>query len=134
MTSFENIIRLGKDRLVRARKGEDFFQEVPKKPVGADVIGWYLQAFGRIINTDCAKLAFLNEGYVPTDPASVAAFHGRASHIVQQLVDQMLDEVDESSLVIFMAGGNGVGKSIFCDGARAGLSDKNSPMGTVPGD
>ncbi len=125
MDLFSFFIQLGESRLERSRKGADFFQEVPTELVGEDVLGWYLKHFGRIINTDCAKLAFLKDGYLPSNPESVAEFHGQASRIVQQLVDFMLGEVDETSRVVFMAGGNGSGKSTFCNGARAGLSEKD---------
>ncbi len=125
MKSIEEIVRMGCARLERARAGEDFFQAVPAVAVGDDLVAWYLQAFGRVINTDCAKMVFLNEGYVPSDPKSVAAFHPQASQIVQQLVAEMLNEVNESSRVIFMAGGNGSGKSTFCAGAREGLSEND---------
>ncbi len=125
MKSIDEIVRMGCARLERARAGEDFFQAVPATAVGDDLVAWYLQSFGRVINTDCAKMAFLSEGYTPTKPESVAAFHSRAASIVQQLVTKMLNEVNESSRVIFMAGGNGSGKSTFCAGAREGLSEND---------
>ncbi len=112
------IVRCGTARLEQARTGTDFFQSPPEEPAGRDIVGWYLRNFGQIINSDCAKFAFLDKGYVPGNPDSVSAFHAPASEIVKQLVAEMLSQLQPDSLVIFMAGGNGAGKSTFCDGAR----------------
>ena len=46
----------------------DFFQEVPEELPQEDLTAWYLRNFGRIINTDCAKMAFMKDGYMPYDP------------------------------------------------------------------
>ncbi len=125
MNHIANIIQLGKTRLAQARDGEDFFQAIPQGTVGDDILSWYLAHFGKVINTDCAKLAFLKDGYTPDDPTSVARFHPHASQIVAALVEQMLAQVDQESLVIFMAGGNGAGKSTFCNGAKDGLAERD---------
>ncbi len=125
MKRIKNIVQLGETRLERARKGENFFQNIPQAVVTTDILPWYLANFGHIINTDCAKMAFIEDGYTPSDPISVAKFHPQSSSIVQQLVNQMLSEVDHNSVVLFMAGGNGAGKSTFCNGARRGLTKKD---------
>ncbi len=122
MKRIDTLVQLGKARLERARNGEDFFQAIPQGMVEDDILTWYITHFGQIINTDCAKLAFLKDGYTPIDPASVAKFHPHASKIVAALVEQMLAQVDQQSVVIFMAGGNGAGKSTFCNGAKEGLT------------
>ncbi len=125
MNHIANIIQLGNARLAQARDGEDFFQAIPQGMVGDDILSWYLAHFGRVINTDCAKLAFLKDGYTPSEPTSVAKFHPHASKVVTTLVEQMLAQVNQQSVVIFMAGGNGSGKSTFCNGAKDELAEND---------
>ena len=113
------MINYGIKRLKLAASGEDFFQVIPDELPQGDLTAWYLRNFGRIINTDCAKLAFIKDGYTPSDPESVAKFHPASSEIVKALVKEMLGKIHPGNTVIFMAGGNGSGKSTFCDGIRA---------------
>jgi hypothetical protein len=113
----------GIKRLKLAASGEDFFQVIPDELPQGDLTAWYLRNFGRIINTDCAKMAFIKDGYTPSDPESVAKFHPASSEIVKALVKEMLGEIHPGNTVIFMAGGNGSGKSTFCDGIRAHLGE-----------
>ena len=115
------MINYGIKRLKLAASGEDFFQVIPDELPQGDLTAWYLRNFGRIINTDCAKLAFIKDGYTPSDPESVAKFHPASSEIVKALVKEMLGKIHPGNTVIFMAGGNGSGKSTFCDGIRAHL-------------
>ena len=115
------MINYGIKRLKLAASGEDFFQVIPDELPQGDLTAWYLRNFGRIINTDCAKLAFIKDGYTPSDPESVAKFHPASSEIVKALVKEMFGEIHPGNTVIFMAGGNGSGKSTFCDGIRAHL-------------
>lgn len=115
------MINHGIKRLKLAASGEDFFQVIPDELPQGDLTAWYLRNFGRIINTDCAKMAFIKDGYTPSDPGSVAKFHPASSEIVKDLVKEMLGEIHPGHTVIFMAGGNGSGKSTFCDGIRAHL-------------
>ena len=117
------MINHGIKRLELAAFGDDFFQKVPEELPQGDLTAWYLRNFGRIINTDCAKMAFIKDGYVPSDPESVAKFHPASSEIVKALVKEMLGEIHPGNTVIFMAGGNGSGKSTFCDGIRAHLGE-----------
>ena len=117
----EKLISHGICRLKCAAAGDDFFQKVPEEVPQEDLTGWYLRNFGRIINTDCAKMAFIADGYIPSDPESVAKFHPAASQVVKGLIEVMLGEIQPVNTVIFMAGGNGSGKSTFCDGIRAYL-------------
>ena len=114
----KKIIEYGTKRLHLAAAGDDFFQQIPEQPPQDDLIGWYLGNFGRIINTDCAKLAFLKDGYRPENPLSVEEFHPASSEIVVNLINIMLQEIVSGDTVIFMAGGNGSGKSTFCSGIR----------------
>ena len=115
------MINHGIKRLKLAASGEDFFQVIPDELPQGDLTAWYLRNFGQIINTDCAKMAFIKDGYTPSDPGSVAKFHPASSEIVKALVKEMLGEIHPGNTVIFMAGGNGSGKSTFCDGIRAHL-------------
>ena len=115
------MINHGIKRLELAALGNDFFQKVPEELPQGDLTYWYLRNFGRIINTDCAKMAFIKDGYVPSDPESVAKFHPDASAVVKLLISKMFAEISPGKTVIFMAGGNGSGKSTFCDGIRAYL-------------
>ena len=117
------LIELGEKRLRKAVLGDDFFQKVPDELPQGDLTAWYLLNFGRIINTDCAKMAFIKDGYTPSDPESVAKFHPASSEIVKALVKKMLEDIHPGKTVIFMAGGNGSGKSTFCDGIRAHLGE-----------
>ncbi len=117
------MINHGIKRLKLASSGEDFFQVVPDELPQGDLTAWYLRNFGRIINTDCAKMAFIKDGYTPSDPGSVAKFHPASSKIVKALIGKMLEEIHPGRTVIFMAGGNGSGKSTFCDGIRAHLGE-----------
>lgn len=119
----KDLIEYGKKRLVKAAEGTDFFQQVPAELPQGDLTAWYLRNFGRIINTDCAKMAFIKDGYCPGDPASVAKFHSDSSEIVKALIGKMFDGISAGDTVIFMAGGNGSGKSTFCDGIRAHLGE-----------
>lgn len=116
------LIRKGTFRLREAAAGRDFYQAVPEQPPCGDTLQWYWDNFGRIINPDCAKMAFLNKGYVPQNPDSAEEFHLLASQLVERLIRTMLfDRISPAECVIFMAGGNGSGKSTFCDGIRDGL-------------
>ena len=115
------LIEYGKKRLKKAAAGNDFFQKVPEELPQRDLTDWYLRNFGRIINTDCAKMAFIKDGYMPYDPESVAKFHPDSSAVVKLLISKMFAEI--SPTVIFMAGGNGSGKSTFCDGIRPYLGE-----------
>ena len=117
------MINHGIKRLKLASSGEDFFQVIPDELPQGDLTAWYLRNFGRIINTDCAKMAFIKDGYIPSDPGSVAKFHPASSEIVKALVKEMLGKIHPGNTVIFMAGGNGSGKSTFCDGIRAHLGE-----------
>ena len=122
-TQIGKLISCGSERLKRAAAGEDFFQKIPDELPQGDLTEWYLRNFGRIINTDCAKMAFIKDGYSPSDPGSVAKFHSASSEIVKALIGIMLGEIHPGNTVIFMAGGNGSGKSTFCDGIRAHLGE-----------
>jgi hypothetical protein len=115
------LIEYGKKRLKKAAAGNDFFQKVPEELPQEDLTAWYLRNFGRIINTDCAKMAFIKDGYMPYDPESVAKFHPDSSAVVKLLISKMFAEISPGKTVIFMAGGNGSGKSTFCDGIRSYL-------------
>lgn len=120
----KNLISHGICRLKCAAAGDDFFQKVPEELPQEDLTGWYLRNFGRIINTDCAKMAFIKDGYVPSDPESVAKFHQQAAKLTETLIREMIygtKYIRRGDTVIFMAGGNGSGKSTFCDGIRAYL-------------
>lgn len=117
------MINYGIKRLKLAASGEDFFQVIPDELPQGDLTAWYLRNFGRIINTDCAKLAFIKDGYTPSDPESVAKFHPASSEIVKELIGKMLAGISADDTVFFMAGGNGSGKSTFCDGIRAHLGE-----------
>lgn len=108
----------GIKRLKLAAAGDDFFQQVPEELPQEDLTAWYLRNFGQIINTDCAKMAFIKDGYTPQDPESVAKFHPQSSALVKELIGRMLSGISSNDTVIFMAGGNGSGKSTFCDGIR----------------
>ncbi|MBO7329885.1 MAG: zeta toxin family protein [Lentisphaeria bacterium] len=115
------MINHGIKRLELAALGDDFFQKVPEELPQGDLTDWYLRNFGRIINTDCAKMAFIKDGYVPSDPESVAKFYPQSSALVKELINRMFTGISSNDTVIFMAGGNGSGKSTFCDGIRAYL-------------
>jgi predicted ABC-type ATPase len=117
------MINYGIKRLKLAASGEDFFQVIPDELPQGDLTDWYLRNFGRIINTDCAKMAFIKDGYAPHDPESVAQFHPAASAVVKSLIRKMFAEISSGDRVIFMAGGNGSGKSTFCDGIRPYLGE-----------
>ena len=119
----KKLTEYGRKRLELASSGEDFFQVIPDELPQGDLTAWYLRNFGRIINTDCAKMAFIKDGYIPSDPGSVAEFHPASSEIAKALVKEMLGEIHPGNTVIFMAGGNGSGKSAFCDGIRAHLGE-----------
>ena len=119
----KNLISHGICRLKCAAAGDDFFQKVPEELPQEDLTGWYLRNFGRIINTDCAKMAFIKNGYAPHDPESVAEFHPDASTVVKSLISKMFADISSGKTVIFMAGGNGSGKSTFCDGIRPYLGE-----------
>ena len=123
----KKLIESGKNRLIRAANGEDFFQKLPDKlPEEKNFCQWYLRHFGHIINSDCAKLAFIDEGYRPEDPESVSRFYSGASNYMRLLINDILyNELKKScgKTVIFMAGGNGSGKSTFCDGIREHLGE-----------
>ena len=69
------------------------------------------------------KMAFIKDGYTPQDPESVAKFHPASSQVVKGLIEVMLGEIQPGNTVIFMAGGNGSGKSTFCDGIRPYLGE-----------
>lgn len=118
-----NLIDYGTERLKRAALGDDFFQKVPEELPQGDLSQWHLRNFGRIINTDCAKMAFIKDGYTPQDPESVAKFHPDASTVVKSLISKMFADISSGKTVIFMAGGNGSGKSTFCDGIRPYLGE-----------
>lgn len=121
-TPIAELIRKGTLRLREAAAGRDFYQTEPEQPPDGDMLQWYWNNFGRIINPDCAKLAFLNRGYVPRNPDSAGEFHLLASQLVERLIRTMLfDKICPSDYVIFMAGGHGSGKSTFCDGIRNDL-------------
>lgn len=96
-----------------------FFQPVPEELPQGNLTSWYLRNFGRIINSDCAKMAFFADGYVPSDPESVARFHPQSSVLVKELIGRMLAGLFPGDTVIFMAGGNGSGKSTSCDGIKS---------------
>lgn len=117
------MINNGIKRLERAALGNNFFQQIPEELPQGDLPQWYLRNFGRIINTDCAKMAFIKDGYVPSDPGSVAKFHLQSSALVKELIGGMLSGISSNNTVIFMAGGNGSGKSTFCDGIRPYLGE-----------
>ncbi|MBQ4330143.1 MAG: hypothetical protein IJC27_10525 [Lentisphaeria bacterium] len=117
------MIDFGIKRLKLAATGNDFFQQVPEEVPQENLTGWYLRNFGRIINTDCAKMAFIKDGYAPHDPESVAQFHPAASAVVKSLIRKMFAEISSGDTVIFMAGGNGSGKSTFCDGIKPYLEE-----------
>ena len=119
----EKLISHGVERLKRAANGDDFFQKVPEELPQEDLTAWYLRNFGQIINTDCAKMAFIKDGYTPQDPESVAKFHPDASTVVKSLIRKMFAEISSGDTVIFMAGGNGSGKSTFCDGIKPYLEE-----------
>lgn len=119
----ENLIVHGAERLRKAAEGIDFFQKVPEELPQGDLTGWYLRNFGNIINSDCAKMAFIKDGYVPSDPESVAKFHPDASSVVKSLISKMFADISSGKSVILMAGGNGSGKSTFCDGIRPYLGE-----------
>ncbi len=118
-----DFIKIGKKRLRKAANGDDFFQKVPEELPQEDLTGWYLRNFGNIINSDCAKMAFIKNGYAPQDPESVAKFHPDSSAVVKLLISKMFAEISPGKSVIFMAGGNGSGKSTFCDGIRPYLGE-----------
>lgn len=121
-TDIEELIRKGTLRLREAAAGRDFYQAVPEQPPYGDTLQWYWKNFGRIINSDCAKMAYLNRGYIPQDPDSVERFHLLANQLTVRLIRTMLfDRIRPEEYVIFMAGGNGSGKSTFCDGIRHDL-------------
>ena len=117
------MINYGIKRLKQAAAGEDFFQKVPKELPQGDLTAWYLRNFGQIINTDCAKMTFIKDGYSPSDPESVAKFHPASSQIVKDLIKVMLGKIQPGNTVIFMAGGNGSGKTTFCDGIKNHLGE-----------
>lgn len=117
----KKLIEYGTLRLAAAADGKDFFQAVPREFPEGNLTAWYLRNFDRILNTDCAKMAFVSQGYRPQDPESVKKFHQAAAVIMQDLIEHMLSEITPGDTVIFMAGGNGSGKSTFCSGIKAHL-------------
>ncbi len=122
MDRIHQILNAGTARLQRCAERDDFFQPYPVTPAGNDLVRWYLDEFGQIINTDCAKMAFLKDGYTPGDPASVRKFHAPAAELVKNLIEKMFQSMFQSmgkgSHLYLMAGGNGSGKSSFCSGIR----------------
>ena len=123
MKTIHRIQTAGTARLRRCAAGDDFFQRHPASGPGSDPVQWYLGEFGHIINSDCAKLAFLRDGYDPADPESVRKFHAPASALVGQLIDAMFERTAAGNYLCLTAGGNGSGKSTFCDGIRPLLGD-----------
>ena len=123
----ENLIFYGVERLKKAAAGDDFFQKVPENLPDSWSDEWYWDNFGHILNSDCAKLAFMKQGYQPENPESVSKFHTEVSNRMYMLVRDMLygsrSNIHAGKTVIFMAGGNGSGKSTFCDGIRAHLEE-----------
>jgi hypothetical protein len=118
----EKLISHGVERLKKAAAGDDFFQSVPKNLPDSWSDDWYWNNFGHILNSDCAKLAFIKQGYQPENPESVSKFHTEVSNRMYMLVREMLygsqSDIYAGKTVIFMAGGNGSGKSTFCDGIK----------------
>jgi hypothetical protein len=118
----EKLISHGVERLKKAAAGDDFFQRVPENLPYSWSDDWYWNNFGHILNSDCAKLAFIKQGYQPENPESVSKFHTEVSNRMYMLVREMLygsqSDIYAGKTVIFMAGGNGSGKSTFCDGIR----------------
>ena len=82
----KKLIEYGKKRLKLAASGEDFFQVIPEELPQGNLTAWYLRNFGHIINTDCAKMAFCQDGYLPSDPELVAKFHPASSQVVKSLI------------------------------------------------
>ena len=123
----EKLISHGVERLKKAAAGDDFFQNVPKNLPDLWSDEWYWDNFGHILNSDCAKLAFIKQGYQPENPESVSKFHTEVSNRMYMLVREMLygsqSDIYAGKTVIFMAGGNGSGKSTFCDGIRPYLGE-----------
>ena len=122
----KKLLSHGVERLKRAANGDDFFQKVPEELPQEDLTGWYLRNFGNIINSDCAKLAFINDGYIPQDPESVAKFYQQAAKLTETLIREMMygiKYIRRGDTVLCMAGGNGSGKSTFCDGIRPYLGE-----------
>jgi|GEM_PF-4144764 len=119
MDRIHQILNAGTACLQRCAAGEDFFQPYPVTPAGDDLVQWYLDEFGQIINTDCAKMAFLNAGYTPGDPESVRKFHASAAELVKNLIEKMFQRMEKGSNLYLMAGGNGSGKSSFCSSLRS---------------
>ena len=121
----ELLISHGVERLKKAANGDDFFQKIPENLPDSWSDKWYWDNFGHILNSDCAKLAFIKQGYQPENPESVSKFHTEVSNRMYMLVQEMLygsqSDIYAGKTVIFMAGGNGSGKSTFCDGIRAHL-------------
>ena len=123
----EKLISHGVERLKKAAAGDDFFQKVPENLPDSWSDDWYWNNFGHILNSDCAKFAFIKQGYQPENPESVSKFHTEVSNRMYMLVREMLygsqSDIYAGKTVIFMAGGNGSGKSTFCDGIRAHLGE-----------
>ena len=120
------IIYAGVERLRLAENGVDFFQEVPEESPGSDLGAWYLRNFGKVINSDCAKLAFLRDGYIPGNDQSVEKFYPQASQLVQKLIKLLISEyANRNGLLILTAGGNGSGKSTFCSVIRPLLGEND---------
>lgn len=78
----------------------------------------YEERFGNVINTDNAKLLFVNDGYDPHDAESVKQFHVKAGEIVRNLFDKLLKDRKGkgNGFVVFTGGGNGSGKSSVMTG------------------
>lgn len=117
------MLEAGVARLRRCAAGEDFIQARPKTAPGGDLTEWYIREFGRIINSDCAKFAFLGAGYEPGDPESVRKFYPPASELVRQLIEKMLQSAAPGGRLYLSAGGNGSGKSSFCSAIRPLLGE-----------
>lgn len=122
----KTLISHGVARLERAAGGDDFFQKVPDEVPQEDLTAWYLRNFGHIINSDCAKLAFIKDGYCPQKQESVAEFYPHSARLMDSLIREMIygtNCIRRGDTVIFMAGGNGSGKSTFCDGIKPYLGE-----------
>ena len=98
----------------------------------------YQTKFGNIVNTDNVKLMFVKDGYDPSSEVSVREFHPESAKLTGKLFDYMLENSKAGSMVIFVGGGNGSGKSsiagqfqdaafvmdstmLSIDGTRAGI-------------
>ena len=124
----KTLISHGVARLERAAGGDDFFQKVPDEVPQEELTltAWYLRNFGHIINSDCAKLAFIKDGYCPQKQESVAEFYPHSARLMDSLTREMIygtNCIRRGDTVIFMAGGNGSGKSTFCDGIKPYLGE-----------